>query len=110
MGEHRWKNLSDSQQEILRESVGVWEAALESQLHAAEIAGDAVGRSNGVVYTTPPAADVTRFLASYDLYAARSAEALRRFDLDGMPTYRYARVLVAHNARHGKMDCNGEAE
>lgn len=110
MGEHRWRTLSDAQREILREGVAVWERALESQLHAAEIAGDTVGRENGVVYTAPPAADVARFLAAYDLYAGRSAKALRRFDLDGLPTYRYARAVVAHHARSGEIDCNGDAE
>lgn len=110
MGERRWQTLSDAQRQVLREGVAVWERALESQLHAAEIAGDAVGRENGVVYTPPPAGDVARFLAAYDLYAGRSAEALRRFDLDGVPTYRYARAVVAHHARHGEIDCNGDAE
>ncbi len=110
MGERRWNSLSDEQRQILKEGVAVWERALEQQLHAAEIAGDTVGRENGVVYTSPSPEDVAQFLAGYELYAGRSAAALSRFDLDGMPTYQYARKLVDYNARHGKIDCNGDAE
>jgi TRAP-type C4-dicarboxylate transport system substrate-binding protein len=110
MGEQRWNTLSDAQRDVLKEGVNVWERALETQLQAAEIAGDAVGREHGVVYTAPGAADVERFLESYDLYAGRSAAALRRFDLDGMPTYRYARALVEHGRQEGKIHCNGAGE
>jgi hypothetical protein len=85
----------------------VWERALESQLHAAEIAGDALGKEHGVVYTTPSPAEVSRFLEAYDLYAERSAESLRRFDLDGLTTFRHARALVEQRKRQGKIDCTG---
>ena len=102
-----WRSLDDAQRAILEEGVAVWERALESQLHAAEIAGDALGQEHGVVYTTPSPAEVTRFLEAYDLYAERSAESLRRFDLDGLTTYRHARSLVEQRKRQGKIDCTG---
>lgn len=108
MGEKRWLSLTETQRSILEEGVAVWESALESQLLAAEIAGDAVGREHGMVYTTPPSADVARFLESYDLFAERGAESLRRFEIDGIPTYRYARALVEAHATHGILDCNGD--
>ena len=107
MGEQRWRTLSDSQRAILNEGVAIWERALESQLHGAEIAGDALGKEHGVVYTDPSPADVKRFLEAYDLFAGRSAEALRRFELDGLPTFRYARSLVEQRAAGGKIDCQG---
>jgi len=97
MGERRWRQLSDAQRDILERSVPVWERALESELHAAEIAGDALGIEHGVVYTAPPAADVKRFLEGYDRFARQSAERLSRFDIDGVGAYQIAR------------DCHGGA-
>ena len=108
MGERRWQSLTAAQRAILEEGVAVWENALESQLLAAEHAGDAVGREHGLIYKTPPPADVARFLETYDRFAERGAESLRRFDIDGVPTYRYARALVEAHATHGSLDCNGD--
>jgi TRAP-type C4-dicarboxylate transport system substrate-binding protein len=108
IGDKRWRTLTTTQRAILEEGVAVWERALESQLLAAELAGDAVGREHGIVYTTPPAADVARFLDTYDRFAERGAESLRRFDIDGLPTYRYARALIGAHAAHGRLDCKGD--
>jgi TRAP-type C4-dicarboxylate transport system substrate-binding protein len=108
MGEQRWSTLTDDQKALLVEGVSVWERALESQLLAAEIAGDALGREHGVTYTQPAPADVARFLEGYDQFAERSAGSLRRFGLDGVATYRYARALVEAHGRSGRIDCNGE--
>ena len=110
IGRHRWDELSETHREVLKEGVGIWERALETQLLEAEIAGDAVGRENGITYTTPGPADVRRFLEAYELYAGRSAESLGRFEIDGRPTYRYARALVDSSMASGKIDCNGEGE
>jgi len=97
MGERRWQTLTDAQHAILEQSVAVWEHALETELHAAEIAGDTVGRENGVVYTAPPATEVKRFLEGYDRFAEESAHKLQRFGIDGVTTYRIAR------------ECHGDA-
>jgi TRAP-type C4-dicarboxylate transport system substrate-binding protein len=106
MGERRWSRLDDEQRAILEEGVGVWQRALESQLHAAEIAGDALGREHGVVYTTPSRADVARFLEVYDSYAGRSAAALQRFGIDGVTTLHHARELI-RAAQSGGIQCAG---
>jgi TRAP-type transport system periplasmic protein len=95
MGEHRWRTLTDAQRAILTEGIAVWERALETELAAAEAAGDALGREHGVTYSAPPRADVARFLAGYERFAERGAERLRRFDIDGLAPYRHARALVA---------------
>jgi TRAP-type C4-dicarboxylate transport system substrate-binding protein len=108
MGEKRWLSLSDEQRAILDEGIAVWERALESQLLAAELAGDKEGHANGVTFSTPSSADLDVFLKTYDLYAERSAQALRRFEIDGLPTYRHARALVDRAAQQGKIDCNGD--
>jgi TRAP-type C4-dicarboxylate transport system substrate-binding protein len=108
MGEHRWRSLDDSQRAILNEGVAIWERALESQLLGAEIAGDALGKEHGVVYTEPSPADVKRFLEAYDLFAERSAESLRRFELEGLPTFRYARSRVEERASDGQIHCQGD--
>ena len=97
MGERRWRTLDDAQRAILEEGVEVWQQALESELHAAELAGDALGREHGVVYTAPPRDDVRKFLEGYDHFAERSAQRLERFGIDGMTAYRIAR------------ECHGDA-
>jgi hypothetical protein len=88
--------------------VAVWEHALESQLRAAEIAGETLGREHGVISTAPSPADVARFLESYDVFAERNAASLQRFGIDGLTTFRYARALVHNLASRGKIDCNGD--
>ena len=106
IGERRWQSLTEAQRAILREGVDVWERALESQLLAAEHAGETLGREHGVVYTRPAPADVRRFLDGYDEFAMRGAAKLERFGIDGLTTYRHARAIVAS----GKLqECNGEA-
>ena len=109
MGERRWRMLSDEQRAILEQGVAVWEHALETELRAAEISGEAVGREHGIVYTDPPPADVKRFLEGYDRYAGHSAQMLSRFGIDGVTTYRHAREVVAHSALHGRIVCSGGA-
>jgi TRAP-type C4-dicarboxylate transport system substrate-binding protein len=108
MGEHRWQTLNAGQRAILAEGKAVWERALESELHAAEIAGEALGREHDVTYTTPSAADVASFLDGYDRFAEIGAHKLRRFGIDGLPTYRHARAVVAHSAPLGAIDCPGD--
>jgi hypothetical protein len=109
MGEDRWRSLSVTERAILTEGIAVWEHALESQLHAAEIAGDALGREHGVISTAPSPADVARFLESYDVFAERSAASLQqRFGIDGLTTFHRARALVHNLASSGKIDCNGD--
>jgi TRAP-type C4-dicarboxylate transport system substrate-binding protein len=106
IGEQRWLALSEAHRAILAEGAAVWEQALESQLLAAEHAGETLGREHGVVYTRPAPADVAAFLAGYDEFAKRGAGLLDRFGIDGLATYRYARAVVAS----GKLqECNGEA-
>jgi TRAP-type C4-dicarboxylate transport system substrate-binding protein len=109
MGERRWRALDGGQRAILEEGVAVWQQALESQLHAAEIAGDTLGREHGVVYTTPSAEDVARFLEAYDLYAGRSAHALQRFGIDGTTTLHHARELIQAAQREGEIRCGAGA-
>ncbi len=108
MGERRWRTLDAGHRALLEQGKVVWERALESELRAAEIAGDAIGREHGVVYTATPPSDVARFLAGYDRYAEESAGALRRFGIDGVTTYRHARAAVARIGPDGAIQCNGE--
>jgi TRAP-type C4-dicarboxylate transport system substrate-binding protein len=109
MGARRWRSLSGQQRAILEEGVAVWERALESELRAAETAGDAAGREQGVVYTAPPPADVARFLDIYDRQAALGARQLQRFGIDGLAPYRLARRVVAATHGHDPIHCPGEA-
>lgn len=107
MGERRWHSLSPEQRAILDRGKVVWERALEAELHAAEIAGEAMGKEHDVTYSAPPPADVARFLAGYDRFAEIGARNLRRFGIDGLPTYQHARALVT-GAQLGAIACNGD--
>jgi TRAP-type transport system periplasmic protein len=108
MGAARWRGLSAAQRAILEEGIAVWERALETELHAAETAGDAAGRDQGVVYTAPPPGDVARFLEIYDRQAELGAQQLERFGIDGVAPYRLARGLVAQARSQDSIHCPGE--
>ena len=108
MGERRWRTLTDEQRELLARGKAVWERALETELLAAEAAGEKLGHEHGVVYTNPSAEDVRRFLEGYDRFARESAEALRRFDIDGLSTYHLARSLIREAGTRGTIHCQGD--
>jgi TRAP-type C4-dicarboxylate transport system substrate-binding protein len=108
IGLPRWRALNDEQRAILTESVAVWERELDRQLTQAQIAGEAEGRRRGMVFTAPSDADSRRFLAVYNEVAEHNAQLARRFDIDGLRLFRYARAVVAHSV-NGQVDCAGGA-
>jgi TRAP-type C4-dicarboxylate transport system substrate-binding protein len=110
MGVRRWRALTDEQRAILQEGVAVWERALDEQLRQAEIAGVAAGHESGMTFTAPSAADAARFLAVYNEVAERNAHLAKRYDIDAVSSFRYARTVVARAAVSGQVQCAGERE
>jgi len=114
IGASRWNSLTGEEQAILRDSVAVWEHALERELHQAELAGEASGHEIGMTFISPSAADSERFLAVYNEVAERNARLSSRFEIDGLSLFRYARSVVARAVATGTVDCagpeNGEAK
>jgi TRAP-type C4-dicarboxylate transport system substrate-binding protein len=108
IGEARWRSLSHEQRQILLEGVAVWERALASELHKAQISGETLGREHGLVFSAPAAADTERFLATYNEVAAENADHARRFEIDGVTPYQYARSVVARSKQSGRVECAGE--
>ena len=86
----------------------MWEAALERELRQAQVAGEAAGREHGVTFIAPSDADARRFLVEYNDVAERNARLASRYDIDGLRLFEYARAVVAHAARDGKVECVGE--
>ena len=109
IGLRRWQSLDAEQRAILDESVAVWEHALDEQLRRAQVAGEAAGHENHMVFTAPSDADKRRFLEVYNEVAQRNAQLSARFELDGLRLFHYARKLVAH-AGDGPIGCIGESE
>ena len=108
MGERRWRTLTGTARDPRTKAWRSGSARSNRELRAAEIAGEAVGREHGMVYTAPSPADVARFLEGYDAFAERSARLLRRFGIDGMTTFRHARDVVrTRRSRQDRMRWRG---
>jgi TRAP-type transport system periplasmic protein len=107
MGERRWESLTPAQQEILKRGVKVWEDALSEELTKAERSGAEAGHAHGMVFADMPAGDFQEFLNTYNQFAERGAKSLKRFDIDGMKSYRYARALAADANHGGPVACKG---
>ncbi|HVY82988.1 MAG TPA: TRAP transporter substrate-binding protein DctP [Steroidobacteraceae bacterium] len=105
MSSRRWAALDPAAQRILEAGIAVWEQALSDEVGAANRAGERAGHEKGVVFTEMPAADQQRFEAVYERDARKRAQALDRFGIDGMPTFRRARAIAAGIATDGRVTC-----
>jgi TRAP-type C4-dicarboxylate transport system substrate-binding protein len=104
MGMKRWNSLNSSQQELLKRSEEVWERALASELKKANDAGEIAGHQQHMEFTSMPIREQESFLAVYNELAEQNAMHLRRFGLDGVDTFRYARKVV-EQMKSGVTDC-----
>jgi len=105
VSQRRWRSLTGEQRAVLEQSTAIWERALAQELERAQRAGMAAGREQRVQFTAMAAPEVERFLRLYDQYAERSARGARRYGIDGMKSYRYARKLAARAAGGGGITC-----
>jgi hypothetical protein len=104
MGLARWNSLTPQEQAILNESQGVWEAALETEIHAALEKGMDEARKQGVTIDGMSRAEQARFDALYLRDSEQNARSLSRFGIDGLSPFRAARASV--RARD-QIECKG---
>lgn len=104
MGLDRWERLSAEHQQVLEESISVWEEALADENRRALESGLAYAREEGVVESSIGADDQAAFDQLYDHEAGRSAAALSRYGIDGMSVLENARQSIGPN---GVIACAG---
>lgn len=104
MSQARWSALSASHQQVLNESIAVWEAALATQIDAAMADGLAEAQAGGVEFIDFPVNEQAEFNDLYLAEARRNAESLARYNIDGMHVFDVARASI--NA-DGTVTCPG---
>jgi TRAP-type C4-dicarboxylate transport system substrate-binding protein len=90
----KWDALSAEHRQVLEESIAVWEQALIEKNAQAQDDGLAVAREQGITFTTLTAADEQRFAEIYLEQAQRNAEALSRYDIDGISVFTNSRRSI----------------
>lgn len=106
MNAQRWASLTDEQREILKAAIPVWEAALAKEVRSALLAGYDLAEKRGVKITPMPAADQVRFADLYLEDAAKNAEALQKWGIDGPAAFRSARNSLTGT---DKVSCGAKA-
>jgi TRAP-type C4-dicarboxylate transport system substrate-binding protein len=105
MGLKRWQSLTPEQQHLLQRSEAIWEQALSVELKKANLAGEQAGHEQKMQFTSMPDADQQRFFEIYNRIAERSAGNLKQHDIDGLPTYRYARQVAEQLRTDHTLEC-----
>jgi TRAP-type transport system periplasmic protein len=95
MRSSRWNELSAAHQQVLEESIAVWEQALIETNAQAQDDGLAVAHEEGINFTTLSEADVQRFDTIYLENAERNARDLSRYGIDGMSVFTNSRRSIA---------------
>ena len=101
----RWGKLSDQQRAVLEDSIPIWETALSTETRAAVLSGEAAGRAQGVEFIAVPPEDQRRFDSLYQRDAARSAEELSRFEIDGDEVFKDAQRIGWGIEHTGRVTC-----
>lgn len=89
-----WNRLTLEQRQVLERGVTVWEAALAEENRAAADRGLAEARARGITFNAVSEQEQAKFDRLYLEEAARNAQALERFGIDGMQTFRLARASI----------------
>lgn len=105
MSTERWNALSPDHQQVLDEGVAVWEMALEFENEKALGEGLLLAQQEGVNFTVLPPQEQEQFHALYLTLAARNAESLARYGIDGAEVFTLARRSVDAD---GSVTCPGE--
>jgi TRAP-type C4-dicarboxylate transport system substrate-binding protein len=95
ISDQAYRRLPADLQRLLDDSRLAWEAALDRQISASVIAGEAFGRKHGVSFTPITEADQVQWNAAYNRGALDSARDLKRYGLDGEPVFRRAQAIVS---------------
>ena len=88
--------MTTAQQEVLEQSIGIWETALAEQVEIATAQGREQALADGVVFTGISATDQQFFDELYiQEAAANAASASARYGLDALTVFNVARTSVA---------------
>jgi TRAP-type C4-dicarboxylate transport system substrate-binding protein len=90
----KWNSLTEAQKAVLEQGVGIWETAIAEENRAAGERGMAEARRRGIQFATVSAAEQEKYDRLYLDDARRNAQALERFGIDGLETFRLARNSV----------------
>lgn len=94
-----YRRLPPDLQRVILASKPAWEAALNREILKAEQAGIDYAAGHGVELLPFAPAEQQRFDALYNRFALSQAQALAKFQLDGVPVFHAAQRLVADGAR-----------
>jgi TRAP-type C4-dicarboxylate transport system substrate-binding protein len=101
----RWLTLSASERALLSDATAVWEQALAQQTRSAVKTGEDAGRQRGLEFVPVSAAQQARFDELYQRDAERSARALSRYQIAGLPTLQLARRIAEGIRQNGTVSC-----
>lgn len=94
MSEDAWQRLPSDLQSVITSTLPVWEAALASELIAANNNGLAFGKEQGMTYHTVAADVQQRFDQLYNRIALQEAQKLAQFGVDGERIFATAQHIV----------------
>jgi TRAP-type C4-dicarboxylate transport system substrate-binding protein len=100
----RWNELSAAHQQVLEESIAVWEQALIDTNAQAQDDGLAVAREDGVTFTALPAEEQEQFDALYLKVSEQNAAGLARYGIDGNAVFAQSRRSIGAD---GTVVCAG---
>ncbi|MGO4166368.1 TRAP transporter substrate-binding protein DctP [Novosphingobium sp. YAF33] len=100
VSDQAWRRLPPDLQRLLIASRKDWEAALNRELIAAEAAGIAFGKTDGVDFSPLPAGEQARFDRLYNADAFGQAQRLSQVGIDGVPVFRAAQQLITTGTAH----------
>jgi len=104
MSEARWNSLSREHQQVLEAGISVWQQALAAQIINGMVEGEDVAREEGIVFSDVSPEDQQRFDELYLASARGNAEALQRYDIDGLAVFEKARASINSD---GNVTCSG---
>ena len=110
ISEKAWHRLPQDLQQVLVESQGVWETALDDEVSRGLEAGERHGREMGVTFVPFDPEEQRRFDAIYDETARASADALATFGVDGRAIYQRAQQLIARVNAGERPPCTPKPE
>jgi len=93
--EGRWAALSDAHRDLLERSIPIWEQALDDELIAANAVGEQAAREEGVTFNAFGPEDQATFDEMYARDGETRAAALKRYGIDGLASFRLARMATA---------------
>jgi TRAP-type C4-dicarboxylate transport system substrate-binding protein len=94
MSRKKWDSLTETDRQILKRGVGVWEKALAHQTEKAVEEGVELAKDSGIEFHDATPEDQGKFNELYLREARRNAASLKRYGIDGMSAFETARASI----------------